>query len=300
MGPSDVLLLCAQQVFGTPVYRNGEPPWPSEQITCPAPHDELIRAFQKAGFRVFETPAAVHVAPDWIFLRQPNDLYAHWDAISLTLKVLNWSGVPGSRTLSDAELSTIARTIERQARTPPVATPYRVGPDGKSVSEEVLLLVDAHPLADRRESVVALWGQNFGDRRLVYGELEEGEYRPLWDSPLFKSLGLRLGYDDVDGDGTTEIVLAGAFARDQVLVAVFDRKGHELTRQADCGIDSPGYDKDSGVCPVIGASVDFDDGKGGSKDLVVERWYSARGSDRDRGVRFRLVDGRYVPVGTQP
>jgi len=170
-----------------------------------------------------------------------------------------------------------------------VATPYRVGPDGKSVSEEVLLLVDAHPLADRREGVVALWGQNFGDRRLVYGELEEGEYRPLWDSPLFKSLGLRLGYDDVDGDGTTEIVLAGAFARDQVLVAVFDRKGHELTRQADCGIDSPGYDKDSGVCPVIGASVDFDDGKGGSKDLVVERWYSARGSDRRKGSHYLII-----------
>jgi hypothetical protein len=297
--PSDQVLLCASGVFGKPIYRNADQPWPTENIACPSSHDELVREFAKDGFRVFETPTGVHVAPEWIFRRHPNELYAHWVAMEITLTVANWNGIPGSRTLGDTERSTVAAVIEKQARTPPLATPYLSGKDGRTISMEVLLLLDAHAVSERRESIVAVWSQKFGDSRLIYGELEDGNYRVLWDSPIFKAPGLRLGYDDVDGDGTTEILLAGAFARDQQLVAVFDRRGRELTRQEDCGIDSDGYDKTSGVCPIIGAAVDLDDAQSGRKDIVVERWYSSQGKDRYRPIRFALVNGHYVPIHTE-
>ena len=44
----------------------------------------------------------------------------------------------------------------------------------------------------------------------MYGERRVDGYHPLWDSPLFNSWMLKLGFSDLDGDDILEILLSAA------------------------------------------------------------------------------------------
>jgi hypothetical protein len=140
--------------------------------------------------------------------------------------------------------------------------------------------------------------------RLVYGEMRNGNYQVLWDSPLLNSRG-RLNFLDVNGDGANEIVWRSALCGAQNCMpeqlVVFDRSGHELTRQKKCP-DTLGsyyyFDESNGVCPIEGNEIQFTmispypdpPEESTPKDIVA----SGSGAD-DKETIYTLVNGSYVP-----
>src|SRR6185503_835063 len=124
--------------------------------------------------------------------------------------VASWMG-DGHRELSADELSRVAAAVRRLAR-PPLVADAPLGLERGKPRDTIPLQIfvdvfKSTPAAP--ESVVAMYGQGRGLARLVYGELRDGRYVPLWDSPLFNAALADYSYHDFDNDGVPEIVLRG-------------------------------------------------------------------------------------------
>src|SRR5207249_2605810 len=104
-----------------------------------------------------------------------------------------------------------------------------------------------------------------------------------------------LGYKDVDGDGVQEILLWSDHgnARDPThMLSILTRDGTELTRQDDCRLDTPLWDKAGSLCPIVGDSMELVRGNGRTTDILVKGLLSDR---TPKTYRYRLVAGHYVP-----
>jgi len=136
--------------------------------------------------------------------------------------------------------------------------------------------------------------------RIVYGEMRDGKYQVLWDSPLLNAHG-QLGLADVNGDGWDELLwqseTCGAKNCSQEDLVIFDKEGHEITRQEKCSVGQiyP-FDETDGVCAIAGEEINVGDaamlpqGKHGPVEIAVQGWV-LDGKDRV----FKLVNGAYVP-----
>ena len=136
--------------------------------------------------------------------------------------------------------------------------------------------------------------------RMIYGEMRDGKYQMLGDSPLLNGHG-QLDLADVNGDGWDELVwrsdTCGAQNCAPEELVIFDREGRELTRQAKCVVD-PIYpfNETDGVCAIVGEEITVGDatllpqGKRSPVEIVVNSW-EVDGKDRV----FKLVDGTYIP-----
>jgi hypothetical protein len=146
--------------------------------------------------------------------------------------------------------------------------------------------------------VVGACGQERGTARLIYGELRNGQFAMRWDSPLLKAFFWGLGYEDLDGDKTKEIVFRSDLSRDGRFYSIFDVTGKELTRQQVCETDTlAGFDEHSGVCPILCEGIDIQPpGADRKRDLIV---YGKSDAPRGTTVRMRLVNGRFVVVPTR-
>jgi hypothetical protein len=139
--------------------------------------------------------------------------------VAIEVVAEDWEGIPGSRSLDASERKDVFEAVVREARTVPVVTPLASDTGTDSAKIRVLVRMDAHSLGGGVESVVAVVAEEFGGPgRLVYGEKRDGRYVGLWDSPLFRTGYIRMGYRDVDGDGREEIfvnaTIVGASGRD--------------------------------------------------------------------------------------
>lgn len=243
-----------------------------------------------------EMPEVVFLCPFRVWVR------SRWKRLSIVPKAQNWRAMPGSRGLSDEEREAISNVILREARTVPLVTPMAPGRDGETATIEVMLWLDSHRLAPgSAESVVGILGESGGAGRLIYGEMREGKYEILWDSPLFSTGFLGLSYQDMDGDGTEEIVVGadevmGGGPNKMGQLSVWDRKGREITRQEPCEISLlSGYTKEGAACPIQGTWMEIDPREGGKSDILVRGrpgWYED--VDSQKVFRYRLLNGRYV------
>jgi hypothetical protein len=258
-------------------------------VPCPVSRQSLVDRLKAEGVLAFDADGWVHLASEKWF-KPTTGAYAQWKELHVTQTIKEW-GKGGSRGLASAEQQQVANAILAHARPPVVDTPL-----GTRATINLVLYLDAHtfgpPSAKQKEAVVAVWGEEQGARRLIYGEVEGGVYRPLWDSPHVPGEWLMMGYRDVNGDGTEEIVLQsriGGAGRDLTLV-IFDLKGREITRQQDkdqcewLTIKRPDV-----TCPIGGqldGLVEYEVRKDGKTDILVYQY--------DEEVRYRLVGGRYV------
>jgi hypothetical protein len=301
--PEDRFVQCARGVFGKPILLDAWSPWPGEAIACPAPRTTLVEALKARGIPAFDAAGWVHlVSTKWF---EAPTARAEWKQLRVTQTIKEW-GKGGSRSLTHAEQQQIAVAILEHARPPIAYTPRGRDSSGRIADTiDLLLYLDAHtfgpPSAKRKESVVAVWGVDFGPRRVIYGEIEDGVYRPLWDSPHVPGAWLMMGYRDVDGDGTEEIILQsryGGAGRDLLLV-IFDSKGREITRQDDDCEKWLTEKRPDVTCPIGGqleGLVEYEERKDGKTDILVYQL--------DQEVRYRLVGGHYMrekprPTGSQ-
>src|SRR5262249_47028304 len=148
-----------------------------------------------------------------------------------------------------AELQDIASVVYRDAR------PGLLFPDGYVEKDgvakiNVVLSVDARPVRPEVRSIVGVWGQARGIGRLIYGEMRAGHFELRWDSPLLKTFFWGLGYEDLDGDGTKELIFRSDLAREGRIYSIFDLQGRELSRQTPCETEGV-FDAKSGICPIV-------------------------------------------------
>jgi hypothetical protein len=124
--------------------------------------------------------------------------------------------------------------------------------------------------------------------RLVYGEIQGGQYRILWDSPFIKTSG-HLEFEDVNGDGLPEILVwAERRGANQAYpeLTIFDLKGNELTR-GKCG---PRCDE-SETYSILGDDISLSDNPTGPKIIRVSGWSCDISGPTHE---FALVNGFYV------
>lgn len=305
---TDRFLLCSRGLLGKPVYRDSvmfRGPGQEIDIPCGTSREALVEELR--GSRTDRDPEEIHIVdlPDAVFL-VPFRVWVRttWKKLLIGTEVKNWDGVPDSRNLSPDEQAAISGVILSEARTTPLVAPSMPGSDGETAAIEVRLWLDAHRLAGATgvEAVIGILGEPNGSGRLIYGELRKGRYECLWDSPLFDAYSLQIGYRDMDGDGIQEILLSSqrvslsTHTPTRTMLTIFDRQGHELTRQEGCVSElRSGYTEEGGACPIEAESIEFDPRPDGKRDILV----SGRIGDppevsSEKVFRYSLVNGRYV------
>lgn len=236
--------------------------------------------------RVVESETSVILTPEWRYTH-PRFKY-EWTRATVQTEVVQGSVADErARKLTPEQLDAAVKAIFEAARTPPLGTVPN-GTAGETVSMEVELDVVVLPLRADVASVVALWGQPGGFRRLVYGELVDGRYVFKWDSPIMSGRSATLSYADVDGDGAAEMTITSFAGRDAMKVSIFSIQGRELTRQVDCPNEwsNRASDRASVACPVVGTELTIEDASNGKRALRVD--------NEDGSFRMILKNGRYV------
>jgi hypothetical protein len=299
LAETDKYLLCLRALLVKPVFRDPSSFLGATGLRCPASRDELVNDLKARGETLVETE-------DWAFLHpsrfrestgSPTPPLINWKRLVLVAEPRNWGGIPETRVLTLQELQNVGRVALRDARPTPVFTQLKADAEGTATVEYLLRATAVRLGAVRPEAVVGILGEPGWTSRLVYGELRDGEYRILWDSPLFYARMLEMGFQDVDGDGVKEVLITSRYGlnAEAIMLTIFDAQGHELTRQPRCEFDVLwGYDETGVVCPVVAQDITVDDPRGGKRDLLVRQMNEL---EHPKLHRYALHEGRYVDLG---
>jgi hypothetical protein len=271
----------------------------------------LINPEQTEGVRLFETAQWVYIIPAMEFSQSPYREQQRWKRIKFEPKIESVDNI------SEADARALLPEILKFARTVPLAPsqalsaaelaglgrPQRApGADDEVEVGPYFRFYKAKLQPSAPDSVVTLM-ENWPSGevgRIIYGEVRDGKYQMLWDSPLLNGHG-QLELADVNGDARDELVwrsdTCGAKSCFPEELVIFDREGRELTRQAKCDIQliHP-FNETDGVCPISGGEVTVGDvpplpqGKHGPAEIAVNSW-EVDGKDRV----FKLIDGTYIP-----
>lgn len=226
-----------------------------------------------------------------------------WTAITVHLHMQKWrtEALP-------VHASEIAKQILDQARMIPLAISQ--GPAEGTVDADVNIAIWQGNLGpgDQESVIACINGQgrtDFSTARLVYGELRDGQYVILWDSPLFNILHGNIYFKDVNGDGWKEIVIDSTNYGNQEypMEVIFDHNGREITREQECQttIAADGnLTAEDGTCPIFGRDVEFsstvnpppdpEEAKNQPEEIYVTGWY-----EDGKNHVFKLSHGVYVP-----
>lgn len=295
----DNYLICARQVLGKPVFRDPASLRRPPALGCPTSRVELVADLTGREETLVETDEWTFVYPA-LFLKRsgPSRPPIAWTRLKLSIEAQNWTGIPDTRALTARELGMVRQYAVRDTRTTPVYTHDSPDSDGTVNADYLLRSTAVRLKTAQTESIVSVVGRPGLTARLVYGELRDGQYEIHWDSPLFYAWLLEVGFEDVDGDGVKDILIKsgyGTSAPQEVMLTIFDQKGHELTRQSYCDFDLTwGYEATELVCPIVAQEITLADAQGGKRDLLVRAKDSR---ERLTLHRYSLREGRYVDAG---
>lgn len=272
----------------------------------------LVPPGEPEGVRTFETPSWVYIIPASRFSEAPGTPdypnRERWKRIRIETKV------EVQESISEAEARSLVPEILKYARTVPLEPQQAVSPQTseapgvptakpkKDEEAEIDLRLRFSRIKlkpDAPESIVVViddW-PFLTAGRLVYGELRDGKYEMLWDSPLLNGRGT-IGFEDVNGDGVDEIVWNSAICGTQCglqELVIFDKEGREITRQQHCNVPATSpFSESDGVCAIRGAEINIGApliAAGASHlpaNIEVRNW-ETDGADHI----FKLVNGKY-------
>ncbi len=135
-----------------------------------------------------------------------------WKRLEIVRSVRNWTGIPASRKLTHDQLEAIKSVINREARPTPIRTPFSASHGDVATVEYPLRLTAYQMSVGSPEAIIGILGEANGTNRLVYGVMTDKGYEIHWDSPLFYAWMLKVGFEDVDSDGTKEILVEARMA----------------------------------------------------------------------------------------
>jgi Tetratricopeptide repeat len=301
----DATLDCIRSVYGKPVIWDSSVRfWTDPAVPqCPNSEAALLAALAARGIRVLDAQDFVFIVASRLFQppeggTEPPHAFLKWSAIKIHLNL---------QTLHEGdkmpkEAPEIANEILKWAR----MVPFNVSmsddkgfPVAGAVDTDLNIAVWVGKLghSETNESVVAVVnGQpNYTTARIVYGELRDGKYVMLWDSPLFNVLHGNVYFQNVNGDAWREIVVESSTYgnKEYPILAIFDRNGREITRQKKCQTGftyTGGFGEEDGVCAIYGDDISFSENEDGPKDIYVSDW----DGDNENHV-FTLSNGVYIP-----
>jgi hypothetical protein len=297
----DTTLNCIRTVYGKPAI------WDDIDTNlliqpCPSSRKLLQDSLATYGIRVFDAADFVFIIPSNLFQApaggtEPPHVFLKWSTITIHL---NLQSLRESDEMPEYA-SEIAKEILKRARMVPFAlgmSNHEGFPVTGAVETHLNIALWVGQLGpDKGQSVVALINArpDYFTARIVYGEWRNGEYVMRWDSPLFNVLHGDAYFQDVNGDGSKEIVIESTSYGNQEypLLVVFDKNGRELTRQSKCEtrfLYGRNFDERDGTCAIYGAAISFSENQAGPKDIYVNGWYG----DRENHV-FKLSNGVYIP-----
>ena len=206
----DRLLECIQQVYSKHAIRMGGV-WAAAEISCPRNKEALLKILEGSGVRLFEDVEWVYIVPSFYFTNNPADgsyrTRMTWRHIRIVAKA---GPGPWEHHVSPDEVKTVEREVLRSARMIPLNAPlwYETKKSDEAVLNLNLKIYKTKLVPDGPDAFVTVIDQMplYSDSgRLVFGELQEGQYQVKWDSPLLNANGI-VQFKDVNGDGNNEIV----------------------------------------------------------------------------------------------
>lgn len=299
----DAVLSCVRDVYRKPAIWDSNLRVLADPAVsqCPSSESALRDMFAARGIRVFDAGDFVFVVASMLFQpraggTEPPHAVLKWSTIKIHL---NLQSLNEGDALPE-KAPKIAKEILERARMVPfaVAGANNEGfPVPGALDTNLNIAVWTGQLGSGKyESVVAIISGRplFSTARLVYGELRDGEYVLLWDSPLFTVLHGKVYFADVNGDGNKEIVIESTTYGNQEypMLLIFDSDGREITRQRKCdtGIAADdNFNEEDGTCAVFGEDITFSENEQGPKDIYVKNW-----EDSQNHI-FKLSNGLYVP-----
>jgi len=305
---------CIRRVYGKPAIWDASVRFWKEPVIpeCPASRPALVDTLAAFGFRIFD-------AQDFVFIIA-SKLFQPQDPLDRPHAQLKWTKIKihfNLQTLHEndetpANAREIATEILQRARMIPfnMSAVMNDGfPTPGAVETDLNIALWVGQLGPKLgQSVIALINDrpDFSTARMVYGEMRDGKYVMLWDSPLFNVRHADVYFRDVNGDGTKEIVIESMSygVKEYPMLVIFDKDGRETSRQGKCDT-TIAADKDfmpeDGTCAIFGKDVQFsgdmrapqdpeDEGGRAPEDIYVRDWY---GDGKNHA--FKVANGAYVP-----
>jgi predicted negative regulator of RcsB-dependent stress response len=313
--PHDQVQDCLRKLWAKPVFWDSRAVAPVDPSVCGAPPGKIEDTLKAQHLSVFHLANAVFLTSADLFTPNRMGFYYRWKIPSINIRVLPLT-LDESRSPSDAELRQITEAILQRSHLTPLTCPFDDNSDG--IGELALSIeIDIHKMhiGSPRESVVALvvntdpqQDRVAGTGRIIYGELEDGGFKYLWETPLLYSSFGQWGYDDLLRNGNLQISMTTSWGSSgqYTLFYAFDLDGREITRQNDtCQVMDEfalDHNRNATVCPVYADSVDVVATAKGPKDLrIVDS--SANQVDPTKSVkklRYTYKDGHYQVAASAP
>jgi hypothetical protein len=259
--PADRFVACVARTLGTRVFADGELGRAVSKLEgCDVSRDGLAAWLKAHEVILASTPAGkpAYLYPASYLSFGPVGQRVTWRTLSIEPKFETYTVLEGAAPVAADRVASFGAHFLEAARPAPVDAPGKAvaGTEMASVSYRVALM-QRRMRPDGPEAVLALLGVQDGPVRLAYGEIVDGALHVRWDSPVFSSRLLQMGFQDVTGDGEDEIVAAYAEGANATSLAlfIFDRTGRELTRQEDCYFVFD-WEPAGHVCPI--RLIDFE------------------------------------------
>lgn len=252
----------------------------------------MEQALKEQHFIVFRLSNAVLLVQEGSFDKNYANSYYRWKTPEIIIRVVPTDrNNPGSRAPTETELHEVGDAVLRRSHLPPLNCPY-VASEGEVGRMALSIFVEIHRLHinSEQESVVArvVASDPEPDRptsegRIVYGELQGGHFRYLWESPLLGGGNLSPAFRNLLHNGNRQITVTSEIGMTKpeysrvYAFSAFDLDGTEISRQPfPCEF----YDYDqlakhsATACPIV---------------------------DSDDKVHYVIRDGHYVQVrGPEP
>ncbi len=293
---------CAESVFKKHVLLFYVEDIAEQAVLCPAISEEAFVTSLRASDYV------VLMDQDWVFLVprrtlsiviSPGRVQSPWKAIRVEVDLEDKSSKADKR-LNIDQLAQLRNALLQDARLIPVYTSEKTEFQETAVVSLRYEVYVSQLTHEGPTSVVVVLreadqGSDLG--RVIYGELQGEKVSLKWDSPVVQVRNLEVNFQDVNGDGTDEIVLTGKYhlgvtISELTTLSILDHEGNEITRQ-DCRF-VPLFDAyHERACPIAGEVVDVDCGRG---VCTIFSRFSQPEVDRQFGGRFVLTKGQYTRV----
>ena len=294
MSSSDSRQLCVSRVLGKPVVLSDLDPLLSDAIKCPASRAEILEALPRdLGLAVYESDDWVYLIP--IGLMVGRDPLVKWTRFEIRAVLGNLAQTAITTRLRDADLHKILGLIRAGARMVPDTVSFLTEADGKTGVGEIVLDASIVRVASGRELLVGVFrGPNGPGRLFVGARAQAGENASIdWDSRLFDTSELGIGFEDVDADGVLDILVRSACCSlrpSGEALTIFTTAGEELTRQDECELNGMRVGMESAACPIVGDHLKLEKGPGSTQAIVG---YPLNADPDARPFRYVLTDGRF-------
>ena len=311
IAPHDQVQDCLRKLWGKPVFWDSRAVAPVDPSVCSAPPGKIEDALKAQHLSVFHLPNAVFLTSADSFTPSGMGLYYRWKTPAIDIRVVPLT-LPDSRKPGEAELRQIGDAVLQRSHSVPLTCPFVDNSEG--IGQLALTIeIDIHKMhpGSARESAIALvvntdpqLDKVAGTARIVYGELEDGGFKYLWETPLLYSSFGQWGYEDLLRNGNLQIRMSSSWGSNEqyTLLYAFDLDGREITRQNDtCQVMDQfalDHNQNATVCPIYADSVDVLASAKGPKELRVVDG-SANQVDPTKSVRklrYTYTNGRYQVV----